>query len=203
MYRAKPVHIVDSDSKRRAQIAFALAKGTVQTQVYESIHEFEHFVPASGFVLLNEDDGAHLLSELTEKIQARASYLPIAVYSASPRVEKVVTAIHAGALDYLEWPFDRDQVEAALERMEALAKSIGRQEALRTTARKKVDELSARERQVLVAVIDGCSNKAAASRLGISPRTVEIHRGNVIRKLGVGSSAEAVRLGLYAGLDAE
>jgi two-component system, LuxR family, response regulator FixJ len=198
---SQPIHIVDGDSRRRAQVAFALSRGTFRPHVYESIEEFESFRPTSGLVLLNGDDDTCYLSELYGSLSARGAYVPIAMYSSKPDLVKVVEAMLSGALDYLQWPLDPSDMEAAIGRIADRSAQAARLERKRAAAQKLVAGLSGREREVLARLIDGQGNKTMADDLGISPRTIEVHRSNALRKLNVATSAEAVRIGLYAGLD--
>lgn len=195
------VHIIDADSRRRAQIAHRLARSSVRAEIYETIEELASYRPTSGLLLINRDDDAVTLDTLASTMAARGDYLPFAVYSSNPAPRQVVDAMLSGALDYLVWPFESGEVEASLARIAQRSAQTADLERKRASARVLVDKLSPREKQVLVGMIDGLSNKDIGARLGISPRTAEIHRANMGKKLGVSSSAEAVRVGLYADLD--
>ncbi len=106
MIFTRQIHVVDRCSERRAEISYVLTNGALRPQIYESIDEFEQFVRSSGFVLLNGDEEKCVLPDLRAKIFARGKCLPIAMYSSAPDVEKVVSAMLSGALDYLKWPFN-------------------------------------------------------------------------------------------------
>lgn len=129
--------------------------------------------------------------------------MPIAMYSSEPDLAKVVEAMLSGALDYLEWPFEPADLETAIGRIAKRSAQAARLERKRAAAQKLVADLSRREREVLIRLADGKANRAMAEDLGISPRTVEIHRSNMMKKLNAGTSADAVRVALYAGLDQE
>ena len=129
--------------------------------------------------------------------------LPLIVYAEHPDMSEVVEAVQSGALDFLEWPIAQERLRDVLQRAEELGSRKIAQIRKRTAARNRVSALSTRERDVLLALLDGGSNKTIAEQLAISPRTVEIHRGNMMRKLGAVSSGDAVRIALYAGLDAD
>ena len=197
------VHIVDGDTRRRAQVAYALSKRVLRSHVYESVREFERFEPSSGLILLNGDRGVSCLEELNRSLLARGAYIPIAMYSSEPDLAEAVEAMLSGALDYLQWPLEPADLEEALARIADRSALAARLKHKRAAAQKLVANLSQREREVLVRLVDGQSNKTMAEDLGISPRTIEIHRCNAMRKLNVSTSAEAVRIGLYAGLDQE
>jgi FixJ family two-component response regulator len=195
------IHIVDSNSRRRAQFAFELNGLGYRAHVYESICELEHFEPTDGLVLLSGDDDPRALERLRERLVARGTSVPIAMYAARPEASKVVDAMLSGAVDYLEWPLQGDPA-VIVGQIKGRASAARRSEQRSAAAARLVSALSPRERQVLSSMINGQSSRSIASVLNISVRTVEIHRGNVLRKLGVSSTAGAVRVGIYAGIDA-
>lgn len=195
------VHVVDQDSRRRALIAYELAESAMRAEVYENLTEFERFAPPTGLVLLNVDAGIKALNDLKDYFRSRGNFLPVATYSTFVDVRLIVECVQNGAADYLAWPIISDDV---LDTIDRCAKRGGGQadvEGRRASARLAVAELSARERQVLEFMVRGLSNKETAAILGISSRTVEIHRGNVIKKLGARNTPEAVRIGVYASSD--
>lgn len=194
------IHIVDSDVRRRAEIAFALSNRGYRTHVYEDLCELERFRLSNGIVLLNSDDGGSSLPSLKEKLGASGQCLPIAIYTTKPDARQAVEAILAGAIDYLEWPIAGD-AGVALEQVSTRAAESHRLEKRRSDAAILVRRLSEREREVLTLLIAGHSNKSIAQLLSLSPRTVEIHRANLMKKLEADSTACAVRIGIYAGLD--
>src|SRR5439155_23834174 len=109
-----------------------------------------------------------------------------------------VRAMKAGAVDFIEKPFASETVLTSLEAAFArLATPAGRDPA---AAKTKLDLLSPRERQVLEGLLTGLPNKSIAYDLGISPRTVEIHRARVMDKMGARSLSELIRLALTAGV---
>jgi FixJ family two-component response regulator len=194
------VHIVDSNSTRRAAIARELYGRTIHVEIYEDLDELLDQAPSQGLVLLHPDypflDEMHMI----EAVRDAGCYLPVAFYSAQPSPEKIVQAIHAGAIDYLQWPTSRDGLENTIMHMARTGEERSQSETRKFHARQIVGTLTQREREVLVAVVEGDSNKEIAKRLGISPRTVEVHRGNMMSRLNARSTAEAVRIGLRSGL---
>jgi two-component system response regulator FixJ len=105
-----------------------------------------------------------------------------------------------GAMDYLAWPFEPGLFQDTLRRLSEEGDRQRRIERARADARGRVEQLTGRERDVLVALLDGNSNKQIAALLDLSPRTVEIYRKNVMRKFDAKSTSEAVRIGIYADL---
>ncbi|MGN3975239.1 response regulator transcription factor [Tsuneonella sp. SYSU-LHT278] len=196
------LHVVEPDPRRRAKAAFDFSQ-KFPSQVYESIKEFIEFDPPAGVVIVNDDCESDPLPELHAHFARNGKVLPIALYSEDPRTPRVVEAVLSGAVDYLDWPLDSEAIEAALDRIVGRFASHDQARARRLAARSKVAGLSKRERGILQLMIDGNSNKQIAQILDLSPRTVEVHRANVLKKLDASSTADAVRIGLYAGLEDE
>lgn len=196
-----PLHVIDSQSSRRARIAFDLGQANATPQIYENVEEFLQWSPDKGILLLDEKTGGKSISEIIRSTTSAGTCIPIAVYDEEPSTLLVVKAMLAGAVDYLEWPFDQQKLEEAIKKigqdLPKLAQSVNK----RNEAKSAVDALSAREFETLKGVVDGLSNKEIAIRMGISPRTVEIHRANMLTKLNAKSTSDAVRIGIYAGLD--
>ena len=128
----------------------------------------------------------------------RGMWCPVIALSAKIEPRRVVNAVRAGALDYIALPLEPNDLAVALAQAQRDASEQCAVQRRAVEARTKIDALSARERQVLEALANGSSNKIIARDLGISPRTVEIHRANMMTKLGAGHAADAVRLRLEA-----
>ncbi|MXP40924.1 helix-turn-helix transcriptional regulator [Altererythrobacter soli] len=195
------VHVIDPDFRRRAHIAYELLQRNIHAEVYEDVEEFGARNPDEGAVLA-VDNPAHCDARALIQILEGAGRLPVAVYSEEPSPARIVNAMLAGALDYLQFPFEDRLLDKAVERLTNEGDRRAEQACRRAEAKAAVEELSARELQVLVSMVQGNSNKEIAQTLGISPRTVEIHRGNMMRKLKARSSSDAIRMAVYAGLDA-
>jgi RNA polymerase sigma factor (sigma-70 family) len=123
------------------------------------------------------------------------------IYSDRPTPEKIVQAMLSGALDYLQWPFEPPVLEAALARLATAGERHAQKEKLRMDAKRAVDDLSPREREILVLMTKGMSNKDMAAAVDLSPRTIELHRKNMMRRLAARSPSDAVRIAIYAGVD--
>ncbi len=121
-------------------------------------------------------------------------------YAPEPSIPRVVRAILAGALDYLDWPFAETEVRAAISLAEISNAGIGSVKLREAMARSRVQRLTRREREVLAGVADGLSNRRIGERLEISPRTVEIHRANMLNKMGASHTSEAIRIAIEASL---
>lgn len=189
-------HVIDGQHRRRAQIARELLSRGLRTEIYENFPEFLQNGKAAGVLLANNQDTL----QLSDKKHLGELGLPVVVYSERPSTWEVVDAIAAGAVDFMDWPFDKTMVDRLLERLASVNERKASDVAFRAKARASVEKLSQRETEVLALVVDGGSNKSIGLDLGISSRTVEIHRGNLMRKLEARSTAEAVRLWIFSGV---
>jgi two-component system response regulator FixJ len=197
------LHITGGDSRLRAEqsrIAFDLGH---HAEVYSDLAELLETAPRDGVIVACENVLAHGMDRLLDRLSDAGIWLPVIAASHAPDVDDVVQAIRAGALDYLRLPLTRDE----FTRMAAhVAADAGRHAEARrrlVEARQRIAMLSRREREVLDWLSEGCSNKAIARALDISPRTVEIHRANMMEKLGATHAAEAVRLRLEARFEGD
>lgn len=194
------VHVIDFDSRRRAEISRELMARQFHAEIYEDIDEFLRILPAGGVVLMVEHADGGELSDFLDRVRGKGRYYPVSVYCDEPRPEMVVRAMRDGALDYLRWPFEPALLDDALRRLAEEGDRRRKVELARAQARASVDQLTGRERDVLVSLLHGNSNKQIAAELELSPRTVEIYRKNVMRKLDARSASDAVRIGIYADL---
>lgn len=198
------LHILDGDTARRAQLArLAFAAGH-HAEIYASVSELLAHAPAGGLVLADDDPVGEGIPRLISAMMQAGHWLPVIAIAETPETSAVVRAIKAGALDYLAMPEQIAPLNEAVGRAAAEAESFRAQRARAAEARQRISRLSQREREVLDRLAEGCSNKAIARDLEISPRTVEIHRMKMMGKLGARHAAEAVRLRIEAtGLDDE
>lgn len=195
------IHIVDGDSRSRAEqarIAFTLGH---HAEVYSDIAELLARPPREGIVLARQRAMEVSLRDLFDKMGKQGIWLPVIVCDEEPQIEQVVGAIKNGALDYLQLPLEAGRLARSIARVVAEADAHGRARWCRAEARRRVAALSRRERQVLEWLAVGSSNKIIARELEISPRTVEIHRANMMTKLQAAHAAEAVRVWLQSELE--
>jgi len=189
------VHIIDDEESVRNSIGFMLQTTGYSVRPWPSgaffLRELRGVEP--GCILLDirmpEMDGLTVQQQLKE----RGVTMPVIVLTGHGDVSIAVKAMRGGAVDFLEKPFEADQLLASIDKaFERLGEtsSSSRTDAART----QIAGLSAREREVLDGLAAGYPNKTIAYDLGISPRTVEVHRANLMQKLGARSLSEALRV---------
>ncbi|WP_338014741.1 response regulator transcription factor [Altericroceibacterium spongiae] len=195
------IHFVDNDSRARAEKArIAYASGH-HAEVYSDLQELITIKPDNGVLMVTDRVIAGDPEHVMERLGEAGISLPLVVTSDQPAVQAVVRTMKAGALDYLKTPFDQDRFADVMHRLALEASSHMEARRKLIEARGRIAQLSKREREVLDWLAEGNSNKAIARALDISPRTVEIHRANMMDKLGTNHSAEAVRLRIEAQLE--
>ncbi|HEX9965113.1 MAG TPA: LuxR C-terminal-related transcriptional regulator [Allosphingosinicella sp.] len=200
MSHQRTVYVVDNDLETRRSLTINLASIGAEAWPFGGGGEFleilGHLMP--GCVLLDMDAGDSL--DILESLMQRETGWPILAMSAVPKVEIAVAAMKLGALDFLQKPIEGTKLAAALvPAWNALEASLERGEA-RRIAQDRLARLTARELDISLALFGGRSNKAVAHELGISVRTVEMHRAHIMAKLGVKSIAEAAVMATHAGL---
>lgn len=201
MNRRLPLHFIDPSTRHRAELArigFALGH---HSEVYGDLGELSVYPPREGIVIARDIPEEGGIAMVLERLGRLGIWLPVIAVDEAPRPGRIVEAIKAGALDYLSLPLENDRFERCLARIETEAEVFGAARRRMIEARDRIASLSAREREVLDWLAEGSSNKAIARELEISPRTVEIHRANMMNKLGASHAAEAVRLKLEAKLE--
>lgn len=197
----KIVYIVDDDAGVRRSLERLLDSAGLRALSYESPLAFLDAAVglSAGCVLLDvrmpEMDGLTLQSWLAKLEVA----LPVIVITGQGDVQTAVRAMKGGAVDFIEKPYNDESLLNAIET--ALARA-GRPDRAHEAgeAKQRIAELTPRERQVLDALVAGHPNKVIAYDLGISVRTVEVHRARMMERLGVRQLAEAIRLSVMAGL---
>lgn len=192
------VHVVDDDGPMRDSLAFLLSADGVVTRTYDSAAallarsaELEPGCIVTD-IRMPEMNGLDMVLELRRRAVAH----PVIVLTGHADVSLAVQAMKAGVEDFLEKPFE----DEALLRAVRAALARGQDEAERVKERvaivARVSQLTARERDVFEAIVAGASNKEAALKLGISPRTVEIYRANVMTKMQANTLSDLVRMAL-------
>lgn len=197
------VYIVDDD-----RISRHFLQQAVDREINTLVRTFEN-----GIDFLKEaddlDSGVLLLDlnmphmdgvEVLEKLGARGDgKFTTVLVTGSASVQTAVLAMKYGAADIIEKPFEHGALDAALIMAFGRHEACSASSAMARDARRKIEALTPRERDVLYHLFDGCQNKVTAEDLGISPRTVEIYRAGAMKKLGVQHLAHAVRIAVIAG----
>jgi two-component system response regulator FixJ len=201
------VHIVDDDASIRRALARLLRSAGLDTIGYETAQAVLTAAPSltSGCILLDVQmpgmNGLELLGRLSEI----GIDLPVIVVTGHGDVPTAVRAMKTGAVDFIEKPIDEAQLLAAIdaaltERRPAPGDRAAVRDLATVQATEQMALLSPRERQVLEAIAFGRPNKLIAYDLGISVRTVEVHRAHMMDRLGVRAIAEAIRIAVMAAL---
>lgn len=194
------VHLVDDDGAIRRSAGFMLRASGFEVKSYISGVELLEDAPAldPGCILLDVRMPGMDGLEVQQKLQEKGVRLPVIIMTGHGDVALAVQAMKAGAVDFIEKPFEKSAlIEALNEGFDQLDQGSMKDERARD-AELRLQALTARERQVLDGLALGLPNKSIAYDLGISPRTVEIHRANVMSKLGVRSLSEALRIAFAA-----
>ncbi|GAA0274952.1 response regulator FixJ [Alteraurantiacibacter aestuarii] len=203
MEKRLTLHILGGDSRLRAEhsrLAFSLGH---HAEVYSDIAELLMMSPTKGVIIACDSILTSGVDSLLERLSDAGVWLPVVAASHAPDVDEVVQAIRAGALDYLRLPLNEEEFSRMATHVMVDAGRHAEARRRLVEARQRIGTLSKREREVLEWLSEGCSNKAIARALEISPRTVEIHRANMMEKLGAQHAAEVVRLRLEANYDVD
>ena len=192
------IHVLDDDPGVRRSLDRLLRSVGYRTRLYESAFALIEAAPdISGCILLDvrmpDMDGLQVHERLRE------SPCPVILMTGHADVEMAIHALKAGAVDFLEKPFPEerllDAIEAALRQT-----NVCHVEEIALDAAQKIAGLSPREREVLEALVLGEAHKAIAHKLGISVRTVELHRARMLRRLGTRRLSDAIKLAVLADL---
>lgn len=195
------VHIIDDDAAMRDSLMFLLDTAGFRAAASESAQAFLKTVPDATLGCIVTDIRMPDMTglELIKTLNAAGHDYPVIVITGHGDVPLAVEAMKAGVIDFIEKPFD-DQVL-----LDAIGLAFNRRTEQpgstpeRKAAQARLDGLSPREREVLGGVVAGKPNKTIAHELGISPRTVEVYRANLMTKMGAASLSELVRMALIAG----
>ena len=196
------IYIVDDDAEARDSLALLLGSAGFNTRAFATAGAFLAAAPAAvtGCALfdvrLPDMNGIELLSQL----RAIGSRLPVVVITAYADVPLAVEAMKAGASDFIEKPYAADTLLAGIDRALSSAARTGVDAGAVAAILERFARLTEREREVFALLVAGMQNKQIGHRLGISPRTVEVHRAHVLEKMQAANVSQLVRMGLTAGL---
>jgi two-component system, LuxR family, response regulator FixJ len=193
------VHIVDDDDAVRQSLAFLLSSAGLPVRLYDSASAFLAGLstPQDGCLITDVRmpgmSGIDLLKALREK----AYSMPAIVITGHGDVPLAVEAMKAGAVDFIEKPFEEEAILTAVRRALEQGSDENGDEIVVAA---KLATLSERERQVLEGLVAGHPNKTTAHELGISPRTVEVYRANLMAKMQAKSLSELIRMAILANV---
>jgi two-component system, LuxR family, response regulator FixJ len=196
------VHVIDDDDAVRESLEFLLRTAQIPVRTYDSATAFLDVLPAAEPGCIITDVRMPDLSgiDLLRRLKELDVSMPVIVITGHGDVPLAVEAMKVGAVDFFEKPFDDEAligaVRSALDRQETAGKRNTELAEIRT----KLDTLSGRERDVLQGLVAGHPNKTIAYDLGISPRTVEIYRANLMTKMNAASLSDVVRMAIVAGI---
>lgn len=199
------LYVIDDDIDVRKSLNVVLATSQITTWPFASPTDFlaqlDTLKPAP--VLLDfrmpDLDGVQLLRILRE----REIFWPVIMMSAHGQIPIAVQAMQLGAIDFLEKPYQIEDLERLLESSFKMLDEIRLEAESRNEAKSKLEKLTSREREVLLLLARGFPNKVVADELGISPRTIEVHRRQLYEKMGAKSSVELLATLHAAGVDSK
>ena len=197
--QGRTAHIVDDDPAIRAALAWLFDSRGVPTSLYPSVEDFlarfatEQNGAVACLVLDIRMEGMTGI-ELQDRLIAEGIQLPVIFLTGHGSVAIAVNALRKGAVDFIEKPFDGN---ALVDRVIACLDAEARRVELRSrhaSVKEKLADLTQRDQEVMERVLAGKYNKVIADELGISMRTVEVHRSAILRKMGVRNAIELARL---------
>lgn len=201
--RTPCVFIVDDEEDVRDAIAMLVTSHGLDVRTFASAAAFLDQLDADqpGCLVLDVRMPGMSGMDLQEWLDQQAIPIPIVFISGHGDIPMAVRAVRQGAVNFLQKPFSDDQllewIDTALEEDAARREALARTDAVRQS----LDELTPREHDVLVHMLDGKPNKLIARALDVSPRTVEIHRARVLEKMGMDNASQLVRAIMEAELD--
>ena len=196
------VYVVDDDEGVRDGLSLLLATVGQPCELFESASDFleAYNEETRGCLVLDIRMPRMTGLDLQERLIEMGSRLPIIFITGHGDIPMAVEAMRRGAVDFIRKPFREHGLLERINEALTVDDTVRRQATDRKAVEKRLAVLSERERQVFERVADGEMNKVIAADLGISERTVEVHRGQVMKKLGVKTLAQLVRIKIEAEL---
>jgi len=192
----RTVYVVDDDASVRKSVGRLLRTAGLQVEVFASADEFLACPPSdeSGCLLLDLQMPGRNGLELQEALVAARRPIPIVFVTGHGDIAASVRAMKGGAVDFLTKPYSVEELLEAVERAMAKDKRDRREQAQLTELESRARALTPREAEVLRLVVRGLLNKQVAAELGISEKTVKVHRARVMHKMRADSMADLVRM---------
>jgi two-component system response regulator FixJ len=195
------VHIIDDDEAMRDSLVFLLDTAGLEVEASASAEAFLRTLPDPRLGCIVTDIRMPDMTglDLIRALKAGGHDYPVIVITGHGDVALAVESMKAGAVDFIEKPFDDEALLCAIRIAFRKGSELVSASPERQAIVARLDALSPREREVLAGVVAGKPNKIIAHDLGISPRTVEVYRANLMTKMAAGSLSELVRMALVAG----
>jgi two-component system response regulator FixJ len=196
------VHVIDDDDAIRQSLAFLLSTAQIEVKTHPSATAFLEALPglAPGCIITDVRMPGISGIELVRRLKELNVGAPVIVITGHGDVPLAVEAMKIGAADFLEKPFDDEVLLASVRSALKVQDAETKRRSERGDVEGRLATLSSRERDVLGGLVAGRANKQIAYDLGISPRTVEIYRANLMNKMQAGSLSELVRMALVVGI---
>ena len=196
------VHLVDDEEAIRRSAGFMLKTSGYRVRPFisgvELLKQARTLEP--GCILLDIRMPGMDGLEVQQALREQGVALPVVIMTGHGDISVAVKAMKAGAVDFIEKPFEKSVLLSALDQGFSRLRKAERNKEREEEAELRIAALTPREREVLAGLAQGLPNKTIAYDLGLSPRTVEIHRANLMQKLGVHSLSEALRIAFAAGM---
>jgi two-component system response regulator FixJ len=195
------VYLIDDDAAMRDSLSFLLSTQGLAVETYESPLAFLRVAAGlkGGCIVTDLRMPEMTGLQLVRQLKDTGILLPVIVITGHGDVPLAVEAMKAGVVDFIEKPFSDEVILASIKVALARAETQTRDEAERGEALARIATLTGREREVMAALVAGRANKVIADDLGISARTVEIYRANVMAKMQAASLSELVRQAITSG----
>lgn len=192
------IYIVDDDEDLRHSICFLVELAGLTAKMCASANEFlqEYDPTKPGCLLVDVHMPGMSGLELQALLKTKQLSLPVIIITGNADVQMAVQAMKVGALDFIEKPLDNDLLLARIRDCVSVSKNVYNQYVQREESAARLASLTQREREVMDLLVQGKLNKVIAADLGISPRTVEIHRANIMQKLHARSLSDVVKIAL-------
>jgi two-component system response regulator FixJ len=196
------IYVIDDDDAVRQSLEFLLKTAGINVRGFESAKAFLNILPevSSGCVVTDVRMPEMTGIDLLRHIKEIGADIPVIVITGHGDISLAVEAMKIGAVDFLEKPFDDDQLLTAVRSALDKEADAAKRKADLADIHDKLAALSNRERQVLEGLVAGSANKTIAFDLGISPRTVEIYRANLMTKMAANSLSDLVRMAMMTGI---
>jgi len=190
------VYVVDDDPSARESLCWLLGTEGIASQAFESAESFlEHWdIGWSGCIMIDIRMPKLNGLQLQEELNARHNLMPVIVLTGHADVPVAIRAMKLGAYDFLEKPYSGDELLASVNTALEMGREIDHDEHEKIKLARAIEKLTERESEVMYLVVEGHTNKAVAAQLGISEKTVEVHRARVMEKTTAKSLSELVRI---------